>query len=113
VRILAADELFYGFSDDEPVAVWASHGDHVNEAPKGFEVLASTQDLPVAAFREIGAPRFGVQFHPEVAHTPRGDEILSNFVFRICGCEPTWTAGSFIDDAIERVREQVGDAHVI
>ncbi|HEX6307901.1 MAG TPA: glutamine-hydrolyzing GMP synthase [Longimicrobiales bacterium] len=113
VSVHRTDELFYGFATGDPVTVWASHGDHVNEAPAGFEVLASTQDLPVAAFRELDAPRFGVQFHPEVAHTPRGDEILSNFVFRICGCEPTWTAGSFIDDSIQRIREQVGDAHVI
>jgi GMP synthase (glutamine-hydrolysing) len=54
-----------------------------------------------------------VQFHPEVAHTPRGEELISNFVFRICGCEPTWTPGSFIDTEIERIREQVGDAHAV
>lgn len=113
IRITDTDELFYGFEADESVTVWASHGDHVDEPPPGFEVLASTRDLPVAAFRKAGENLFGVQFHPEVAHTPRGDEILSNFTFRICGCEPTWTAGSFIDDAIERVRAQVGDAHVI
>jgi GMP synthase (glutamine-hydrolysing) len=59
------------------------------------------------------APVWGVQFHPEVAHTPRGDEILSNFAFRICGCEPTWTTGSFVDDAIARIRAQVGHTHVI
>jgi GMP synthase (glutamine-hydrolysing) len=113
IRITDPDDLFHGFHGNEGVTVWASHGDHVNEPPPGFKVLASTQDLPVAAFRQEDAPVFGVQFHPEVAHTPRGDEILSNFVFRICGCEPTWTAGSFIDDAIERIREQVGGAHVI
>ncbi len=108
-----AGELFHGFATGEPVTVWASHGDHVNSAPSGFHTLAATADLPVAAFRAEDAPLYGVQFHPEVAHTPRGDEILSNFVFRICGCEPTWTAGSFIDEAIDRVREQVGQAHVI
>jgi GMP synthase (glutamine-hydrolysing) len=113
IRITQTDELFDGFETDESVTVWASHGDHVDAPPPGFEVLASTRDLPVAAFRKTGDNLFGVQFHPEVAHTPRGDEILSNFTFRICGCEPTWTAGSFIDDAIERVRAQVGDAHVI
>jgi GMP synthase (glutamine-hydrolysing) len=113
IRITDTEDLFYGFEQGEGVTVWASHGDHVDDAPAGFEVLASTHDLPVAAFRELGAPVFGVQFHPEVAHTPRGDEILSNFTFRICGCEPDWTAGSFIDEAVERIREQVGDAHVI
>src|SRR5690606_10055497 len=99
--------------EGEPITVWASHGDHVNRPPAGYRTLASTSDLPVAAFRAEDAPIFGVQFHPEVAHTPRGDEILSNFTFRICGCEPTWTAGSFIDDHIDRIREQVGDAQVI
>ncbi|MEX0907804.1 MAG: glutamine-hydrolyzing GMP synthase [Gemmatimonadota bacterium] len=113
IRITAADDLFHGFDTDESITVWASHGDHVNEAPPGFEVLAATRDLPVAAFRKTGAPLYGVQFHPEVAHTPRGDEVLSNFAFRICGCEPTWTAGSFIDESIQRIRDQIGDAHVI
>ncbi len=107
------DALFDGFTAGAPVTVWASHGDHVNSTPPGFRTLATTADLPVAAFRAEQAPVFGVQFHPEVAHTPRGDEILSNFAFRICGCEPTWTPGSFVDDAIERIRAQVGDAHVI
>jgi GMP synthase (glutamine-hydrolysing) len=113
IRVTGTDDLFHGFTAGEGVTVWASHGDHVDDAPAGFEVLASTHDLPVAAFRQADAPVFGVQFHPEVAHTPRGDEILSNFTFRICGCEPDWTAGSFIDEAMERVRAQVGDAHVI
>ena len=106
-------ELFAGFTPGEPVTVWASHGDHVNTAPPGFRTLAATADLPVAAFEAEGAPIYGVQFHPEVAHTPRGDELLSNFAFGICGCEPTWTAGSFIDEAIERIRTQVGNGQVI
>ncbi len=113
LRIEDADDLFDGFAAGEPITVWASHGDHVNTAPDGFRTLAATSDLPVAAFRAEGAPIFGVQFHPEVAHTPRGDEILSNFAFNICGCEPTWTPGSFIDESIDRIRAQVGDAQVI
>ena len=113
LRITKSNDLFHGFDPAEPLTVWASHGDHVNEAPAGFELLASTRDLPVAAFRRMHAPVWGVQFHPEVAHTPRGDEILSNFAFRICGCEPTWTTGSFVDDSIARIRAQVGHAHVI
>jgi GMP synthase (glutamine-hydrolysing) len=113
IQVTRPDDLFHGFAPGEDVMVWASHGDHVDEPPAGFEVLAATRDLPVAAFRKTDAPIFGVQFHPEVAHTPRGDEILSNFAFRICGCEPTWTAGSFIEDAIGRIRAQVGDSQVI
>jgi GMP synthase (glutamine-hydrolysing) len=113
IAIREPDELFDGFHAGEGVTVWASHGDHVNEAPPGFVTLATAPDNPVAAFRAQDAPLWGVQFHPEVAHTPRGDEILSNFTFRICGCEPDWTAGSFIDDAIDRIRERVGDRRVI
>jgi GMP synthase (glutamine-hydrolysing) len=107
------DALFDGFRAGESVTVWASHGDHVNEAPPGFVPLATAPDNSVAAFRAQDAPLYGVQFHPEVAHTPRGDEILSNFTFRICGCEPDWTAGSFIDEAIARIRARVGDGRVI
>ena len=111
--IEVADELFAGFEPSERITVWMSHGDHVNRPPEGYEALASTGSLPVAAFRSTGRRVYGVQFHPEVAHTPRGDEIISNFVFRICRCEPTWTPGSFIDDHLGRIRDQVGDEHVI
>jgi GMP synthase (glutamine-hydrolysing) len=113
IRIREADELFHGFATEDPVTVWASHGDHVDSPPPNFRTLASTNDLPVAAFRAVDRPLFGVQFHPEVAHTPRGEQLLSNFAFRICGCEPTWTAGSFIAEATERIRAQVGDGKVI
>ena len=107
------DVLFDGFDAGEAITVWASHGDHVNEPPPGFRTLAGRPGLEVGAFRAENAPIFGVQFHPEVAHTPRGGEIISNFVFRICACEPTWTAGSFIDESVGRIRAQVGDAAVI
>jgi len=106
-------DLFEGFGEGERATVWASHGDHVEEAPPGFTALAATADLPVASFRADDRPIFGVQFHPEVAHTPRGDEIVANFLFRICGCEPDWTAGSFIDQSVSRIRAEVGDGHVI
>jgi GMP synthase (glutamine-hydrolysing) len=108
-----ADELFDGFSPGERVTVWASHGDHVVEPPPGFRSLAVTGDLPVASFRAADRALFGVMFHPEVAHTPRGDEIISNFLFRVCNCEPDWTAGSFIEEEVARIREQVGDGNVI
>jgi GMP synthase (glutamine-hydrolysing) len=113
VTIIDPDDLFDGFDRDEAVTVWASHGDHVDAPPPGFRTLAVTSDLPVAAFRAADRPLFGVQFHPEVAHTPRGEQMLSNFVFRICGCEPTWTAGSFIEDATDRIRAQVEAGKVI
>jgi GMP synthase (glutamine-hydrolysing) len=113
IVVTEPDALFDGFEAGEHVTVWASHGDHVDEAPPGFELVARSQDLAVVAFRAQDSPIYGVQFHPEVAHTPRGDEILSNFAFRICGCEPDWTAGSFIDDALERIRSTVGERKVI
>jgi GMP synthase (glutamine-hydrolysing) len=113
VGIVVPDELFDGFEAGEKVTVWMSHGDHVDQPPPGYETLATTRSLPVAAFRSKDRPFYGVQFHPEVAHTPRGDEIISNFIFRICGCEPTWTPGSFVDDHLAQVRRQVGDEHVI
>lgn len=113
VEIVEPNELFEGFEKGETITVWASHGDHVDEPPPGYRTLASTPALPVAAFRAEERPFYGVQFHPEVAHTPRGTELLSNFVFRICGCEPTWTAGSFIETEVEKIRRQVGDAQVI
>ncbi len=113
ISVTVPDELFAGFETGESVTVWMSHGDHVDQPPQGYEVLATSPWLPVAAFRAVDRPVYGVQFHPEVAHTPRGDEMISNFVFRISGCEPTWTAGSFIDEHLTRIREQVGDEEVI
>ncbi len=106
-------ELFAGFRHGERTIVWASHGDHVDEPPAGYRTLARTETLPVAAFQAADRPIFGVQFHPEVAHTPRGAEIISNFLFQVCGCEPTWTPGSFIDDSVARIRRQVGEGAVI
>jgi len=107
------DELFAGFKAGEKAVVWASHGDHVEAPPPGYRKLATSDTLPVAAFRAEDRPIFGVLFHPEVAHTPRGAELISNFLFRICGCQPTWTPGSFIEDHIACIRQQVGDAEVI
>ncbi len=113
IEIGEPDELFAGFRPGECTIVWASHGDHVEDAPPGYRKLAESATLPVASFRAQDRPIYGVLFHPEVAHTPRGGEIISNFIFRICGCEPTWTPGSFIEEHVGRIREQVGDAAVI
>jgi GMP synthase (glutamine-hydrolysing) len=113
MKLVRDDPLFAGFHRNEPITVWASHGDHIDEAPPGFTTIGTGEGLPVAAFRAESEPIVGVQFHPEVAHTPRGDEIYANFLFGICGCEPTWTAGSFIHDSVARIRKQVGDAQVI
>ncbi|MGH7483693.1 MAG: glutamine-hydrolyzing GMP synthase, partial [Longimicrobiales bacterium] len=113
LEILDDADLFEGFDPAVREVVWLSHGDHVDEPPPGYRVIARTPSVPVTAFRSAELPIFGVQFHPEVAHTPRGDELLSNFVFRVCGCQPTWTAGSFIDEAAARIRAQVGEERVV
>ena len=109
LSVSAPGALFDGFDAGERTVVWCSHGDHVDAPPAGYEVIASTEGLPVAAFAHAGRKIYGVQFHPEVAHTVRGDELISNFLFGICGCEPTWTAGAFIEDTVAAVRKQVGE----
>src|SRR5262245_507901 len=81
--------------------------------PKGWQTRAHSGNSPIAAFVDPGRRLFGVQFHPEVAHTPRGKEILDNFVFGICGCQPTWTVEHFIKTSVKKIREQVGDGRVL
>jgi GMP synthase (glutamine-hydrolysing) len=102
--------LFAGLQGELPV--WMSHGDHVSELPPGFHSLASSGNSPVAAFTD-GRSIFGIQFHPEVVHTPSGREVLRNFLFGVCHCEPSWTARSFVADAVESIRAQVGAGRVI
>jgi GMP synthase (glutamine-hydrolysing) len=101
--------LFQGFGSGEETPVWMSHGDHVDSPPPGYCVTASSDNSPVAAFEHGELPLFGVQFHPEVAHTPRGGEMLNTFLFDICGCTPDWTPGHFIEMEIERIRKLVGE----
>src|SRR5256884_9121795 len=89
-----------------------SHGDHVSQMPPGFHLLASSGNSPVAAFTD-GKGIFGIQFHPEVVHTPSGRQVLRNFLFGVCHCKPSWTPGSFIADATDAIRAQVGGGRVI
>ena len=105
--------LFDGFSKREHMTVWMSHGDHVDVAPPGYVVTASSPTVPVAAIQHREKPIYAVQFHPEVAHTPRGGELIANFLFGVCKAEPSWTAGAFIDDEVRKIRETVGSARVI
>jgi GMP synthase (glutamine-hydrolysing) len=105
--------LFAGFDTGECFEAWMSHGDHVESPPDGFVVTARSGANPVTAFQHRTRPVFGVQFHAEVAHTPRGREIIENFLFRVCHLHPTWTPGSFVDREVARIRELVGDARVI
>ncbi|MBK1692537.1 glutamine-hydrolyzing GMP synthase [Ectothiorhodospira mobilis] len=93
--------------------VWMSHGDRVCEMPPGFCVMASTDAAPVAGMADEERAFYGVQFHPEVTHTTQGQRILSRFVHDICGCEHLWTPGNIIEDMTARVRQQVGEDHVV
>ncbi len=102
--------LFHALPSEMPV--WMSHGDRIEEMPPGFMSLAYTENSPVAAMGN-GHGMIGLQFHPEVSHTPQGKEILRNFLYNVCGCSGTWTPGSFVVESIERVREQVGSGRVI
>ena len=102
--------LFAGFAAGDELAVWMSHGDRVESLPPGFTTVGTSPSCPFAAVEAPGRKFWGVQFHPEVAHTPRGGEILANFLFRICGCEPTWTMAGFVDEAVAAVQRQVDDA---
>ncbi|MGQ0712999.1 MAG: glutamine-hydrolyzing GMP synthase [Gemmatimonadaceae bacterium] len=113
LEVLEADGLFGGFDDGERVTVWMSHGDHVETPPPDYDVTARSETVKVAGMRHRTRPIFGVQFHPEVAHTPRGGEVIANFLFEVCGAEPTWTAGAFIAEEVAKVARQVGTSRVI
>ncbi len=101
--------LFDGLEDDLPV--WMSHGDRVATLPEGFGVLAASSNAPIAAMGR--GTTLGIQFHPEVVHTPRGSEILANFLFKVAGLKATWSASSFVEDAVEQIRGAVGDGRVL
>ena len=105
--------LFAGFDAHEKMIAWMSHGDHVDTPPKDFLITASSSTVPIAAIRHRSKPIYGVQFHPEVAHTPRGGELISNFLFSICHAEPSWTPGAFIEIELEKIRKLVGKKRVI
>ena len=105
--------LFDGFDADEGMTVWMSHGDYVERPPPSYHVVGHSANSPIAAIRHPSRPIYGVQFHPEVSHTPRGSELISNFLFRVCGAHPTWTPGAFVEQSVERIRATAGDARVI
>lgn len=96
-----------------PMPVWMSHGDKVDEVPPGFRAIAKSSNSPYAAMSDDANRLIGVQFHPEVVHTPEGATILKNFVISICGCMPTWTMESFVETQVRAIRDKVGDHKVI
>ncbi|RKY12414.1 MAG: GMP synthase (glutamine-hydrolyzing) [Planctomycetota bacterium] len=104
-------DLFKGLPDH--TSVWMSHGDQVNELTDDFASLAATPTCPFAAVRHKSGRFFGVQFHPEVTHTPRGADILKNFLYDVCGCAGDWQMSDFVEETVTNVRQQVGDATVI
>ncbi len=111
LTILDKTDLFANLPDD--TLVWASHGDQVTNPGPGFVKLAETKTCPYAAVRHADKKFFGVQFHPEVSHTPKGPEILKNFLYDVCHCTGDWKMSDFVAETVQSVRRQVGDATVI
>lgn len=113
LAVLGQGGLLFGTDQPRSQTVWMSHFDSITAVPKGFEIVATTTDVPAAAFEHRERGLYGVQFHPEVAHTPHGQEILKHFLYEACGCRPTWTMSSIIETTVEAVREQVGTGRAI
>ena len=109
---VAGESCLFGGTPDDQI-VWMSHGDAVQGAPEGFTVTASTTETPVAAFESRERRLYGLQWHPEVGHSQFGQDALKNFLYEGAGITPTWTAGSIVDEQVEKICEQVGDAQVI
>ncbi|MCK9197879.1 MAG: glutamine-hydrolyzing GMP synthase, partial [Syntrophales bacterium] len=124
--VIAAAKREYGFAElqiirqdgiftdvEKTTKCWMSHGDTIGKLPKGFNITASTPNTPVAAAEDRKRRLYGLQFHPEVVHTPEGKKILGNFLFAVCGCKEKWTMKSFAREAIDEIQSQVGDGKVI
>lgn len=119
IRRTSAGGLFADFadktdsSDQQLLDVWMSHGDKVSQLPPDFDRIAETDSCPIAGMAHVNKPWFGIQFHPEVTHTTQGENIFAHFVKQICSCEALWTPANIVEDAIQRVREQVGNDRVL
>ena len=111
LEIIKSSKLFEGLGDS--MEIWNSHGDKLTKLPEGFRTVARTGNSQFAAIEHVKNKFFGLQFHPEVVHTPRGKELVSNFLFEVCKFKRDWTMGSFIEEVCMRIREQVGRDHVI
>jgi GMP synthase (glutamine-hydrolysing) len=106
-------DLFAGLDGGRSQQVWMSHGDRIEAMPSGYRAIAHSPNSPVAAFRDGTGRRFGLQFHPEVAHTPHGAQVLRNFLFRICRCDPDWTMEGFVEREVAAIRARVAEKRVI
>lgn len=111
LEVLDDSELFAGL--EKELTVWMSHGDKVLSVPEGFSTIAKTGNTEFAAVSDVKRKIFGIQFHPEVVHTPKGKKIIENFCHKICGCRGDWTMESFIDQSVREIRNRVGNGHVI
>jgi GMP synthase (glutamine-hydrolysing) len=111
VTVTDADGLFAGIEREQPV--WMSHGDSIVRPPPGFQPTAQTGSTPFAGLADPGRNLYGIQFHPEVVHTPRGRDVLRNFIVEIAGVRPNWTASNLIETTVAEIRERVGEGHVI
>ena len=107
----ARSPLFDGLDHD--LRVWMSHGDRIESLPAGYSALAESDNSPYAAIGDLKRNRYGLQFHPEVQHSPQGKAILSNFLFSVCRCKKMWSAANFIEDAVRQIRAQVKDERVL
>ena len=106
----AASDLFRSLPGSLPV--WMSHGDRIEQLPPGFRSIAQSRNAPIAAMADA-AGHYGIQFHPEVVHTPQGDQVIHNFLFAVAGCAGDWTASSFVEESVASIRQSVGDGKVI
>lgn len=111
VSVHAESPIFRGLGSE--IVAWMSHGDRVECPPTGFEIIARTDNSPVAAIGDDRGKRYGVQFHPEVVHTPTGRTIIENFLFSVCRCSRSWTPSSAVDTSIAEIRRQVGSGKVL
>ncbi len=113
--LLQVTDLGCSLFSEVPFAlqVWMSHGDRIEGLPQGFAVVAQTDNSPIAAMAHPGRRLYGLQFHPEVIHTPRGADIIRNFLYQVCGLHGTWTPAHFVSAAVKNIRRQVGDGRVL